>query len=128
MTYIHLPKDPKSGVLVTSGTDMRIRVWDINNSDKSYVMSDGLRNDWARGSKNGSSLSGNRFSYQTKIVDGVEVLAEKEDSSPRHQSQSSVDPNAVSPCHHDCVTDIVWMDQTNVLVSASRDGVVKLWK
>jgi hypothetical protein len=123
----------KSGerVLITGGTDMRIRVWDVNQPEKSYVMSDGLRNHViSRGSSRGAFSGNNTFKYSSKIVDAVQVLSEDENTSPSRSSSSSLitEPNAVSTAHHDSITDLLWIDSVNVLISTDKEGVVKLWK
>lgn len=124
-------KNGDAGILITAGTDMRVRVWDINHPEKSYVMSDGLRNHiLTKGPSRGSSSNSNVFKYSSKIVDAIQVLAEDELTSPSRANNSSLmtDPNAVSTAHHDSITDILWMDTLNVLVSGDKEGVVKLWK
>lgn len=115
---------------------MRIRVWDLNSPEKSYVMSDGLsKNGYPiRSSRSsGSSSDGHQtFTYTSKIVDAIQVLAEEEHrpqpsaSSPLYHPY--VDPNYVSPAHHNTISDMSWMEKYGLLVSASKDGVIKIWK
>ena len=109
---------------------MRIRVWDLNCAEKSYVMSDGLRNQHMQQQRSRPQSLGDRtFSYKSKIVDAIQVLAEEELRFPAgSSSQQAADLNTVSSAHHDSISDMVWMEQCNLLVSGSRDGVIKLWK
>lgn len=109
-----------NNALLTAGTDMRIRYWDLDNIERSYVMSDGYT------SMSGRSSS---YSYETKITDGIEVFQEgiKQNHNLAVDAGMS-DPNLISPAHRDGITDMVWVDTSKVLVSSSMDGVIKMWK
>ena len=98
---------------------MRIRYWDLDNIERSYVMSDGYQ---ATSSSGRPSL----YSYETKITDGIEVFQESIKSG--HPESGLNDPNLVSPAHRDGVSDMVWVESSKVLVSSSMDGVIKVWK
>lgn len=125
--------------LITCGTDMRIRCWDLNCPEKSYVMSDGIRHNCYGSTGIHPYHASEWFSYDSKITDGIQVYQEHEkrysagasggaSSSHHHTSISQTDPNAVSPCHRDSITDMMWIESSNILVSSSRDGVIKMWK
>merc|ERR1712223_956660 len=53
-------------VLITAGPDNRIRYWDLQNPDRSYIIA---------GAYNEKSSTSN-VSYKTKLVDGTEVVQE----------------------------------------------------
>ena len=134
MIYIQSARDNHSS-LITCGTDMRIRCWDLNNPDKSYVMSDGLRHNCYGSTGIQPFHTSEWFSYESKITDGIQVLQEHEKrytavaGAASHQPTNiQIDPNTVSPCHKDSITDVIWLESLNTLVSASRDGVIKMWK
>lgn len=53
---------------------------------------------------------------------------QKEPSSNSYNSYNNWDPQDISPAHKNIITDIIWLNKSNLLVSASRDGCIKLWK
>lgn len=117
LSMIHFTHGQDSA-LITAGTDMRIRFWDLNLPERSFVISDG--------SKSSSSRQSDRsFSYCSKLVEGIQVLVEEEQ---RTATNATGDPLPVSTSHHDSISDLAYIESSSVLVSASRDGVVKVWK
>jgi hypothetical protein len=66
-----------------------------------------------------------------QLIDGTEVILETysksrtpvSDDFPRHG------PESPAPGHHDLITDVTLCHSSQpLIVSASRDGVVKVWK
>lgn len=76
-------------------------------------------------------IDGTRVIYEVQtnnktnpISSGMQNIGKIDDYSPRSG------PEMPLPCHNDVVTDLL-MCKTHkypVLVSSSRDGVIKLWK
>ncbi|NWU92996.1 PI3R4 kinase, partial [Upupa epops] len=110
---------PASGnpILLTAGSDMKIRFWDLAYPERSYIVA---------GSSNSSSVS-----YYRKIIEGTEVVQEIQNK----QKLGSTDetprkgPESLPVGHHDIITDIATFQTTQgFIVTASRDGIVKVWK
>ncbi|NXH19201.1 PI3R4 kinase, partial [Bucco capensis] len=110
---------PASGnpILLTAGSDMKIRFWDLAYPERSYVVA---------GSSSCPSVS-----YYRKIIEGTEVVQEIQnkqklgttDEAPRKG------PECLPIGHHDIITDIATFQTTQgFIVTASRDGIVKVWK
>uniref|UniRef100_A0A131YJM6 non-specific serine/threonine protein kinase n=1 Tax=Rhipicephalus appendiculatus TaxID=34631 RepID=A0A131YJM6_RHIAP len=108
--------------MLTAGSDMRIRLWDINNPLASHVVA-GSATDTLTQS----------FSYKSSLIDGTKVIQEVCGSRPRKDQPSSEQPKRYPEQpptgHNDCISDIgiVQTSQT-FIVSASKNGVVKVWK
>jgi len=121
----------------TGGSDGKVRLWDIANVQNSRVVC---------GPGLSSSHSMFSVSYETRLVDGTRVIQEQLAKTKRDSGEAVSQPTSAQPSgsdhkfrsgeqhavpvhHHDIITDIamVHLHQT-FLVSASRDGVVKVWK
>lgn len=113
----------RSDHVVTGGNDTAIRLWDLSQPSNSRVVA---------GSSFGCEDPGKALSqrFTSRMCQGVPVVEElvrhREDSVP------GVDPSFPQPpsnvAHADRVTALAWLEAGGILVSASRDGVVKLWK
>ncbi|KAK9396455.1 phosphoinositide 3-kinase regulatory subunit 4 [Crotalus adamanteus] len=104
-------------ILLTAGSDMKIRFWDLAYPERSYIVA---------GSSSSPSVS-----YYRKIIEGTEVVQEIQnkhkmgptDETPRRG------PESLPIGHHDIITDIATFQTTQgFIVTASRDGIVKVWK
>ncbi|NWZ60140.1 phosphoinositide 3-kinase regulatory subunit 4 [Haliaeetus albicilla] len=110
---------PASGnpILLTAGSDMKIRFWDLAYPERSYVVA---------GSPNCPSVS-----YYRKIIEGTEVVQEiqnKQKLGPTDETPRK-GPESLPVGHHDIITDIATFQTTQgFIVTASRDGIVKVWK
>ncbi|NXE84111.1 PI3R4 kinase, partial [Cochlearius cochlearius] len=110
---------PASGnpILLTAGSDMKIRFWDLAYPERSYVVA---------GSSNCPSVS-----YYRKIIEGTEVVQEiqnKQKLGPTDETPRK-GPQSLPVGHHDIITDIATFQTTQgFIVTASRDGIVKVWK
>ena len=100
---------------------MRIRYWDLTTPERSYIISDNAK------------ISNKDVTYSSKFIEGIQVIQEcRDESSPSAQPSASGshhsawDQQSVSTSHRDCITDITRIN--HLLVSASSDGVVKVWK
>lgn len=164
--------------VITAGDDMKIRYWDLNNPNRSYVVSRPPYNSYHRlnrglmsENETDASNSSNQINYQTKLVDGIQVIQEtdrllqssgKQDPNTDNQrpnristpaatssrtadrpqevaaaSSSSTTPNSntiaqltnvTSVAHRDSISCLASVNQSNLLLSASRDGVIKIWR
>uniref|UniRef100_A0A8C0WKK3 non-specific serine/threonine protein kinase n=1 Tax=Castor canadensis TaxID=51338 RepID=A0A8C0WKK3_CASCN len=104
-------------ILLTAGSDMKIRFWDLAYPERSYIVA--------------GSTSSPSVSYYRKIIEGTEVVQEiqnkqkvgSSDDTPRRGSES------LPVGHHDIITDVATFQTTQgFIVTASRDGIVKVWK
>ena len=132
LLYLSNGRDTSSSCLLTSGTDMRIRVWDLNCAERSYVLSDGLRQQSLQQQRLRGQSCDRTFTYKSKVVDAIQVIAEDEvrytASSGSGFQPAAADFVSVSTAHHDSVSDMIWIEECNLLVSSAKDGVIKLWK
>lgn len=107
--------------LITAGSDMRIRYWDIDYAADSYIIA-GAAND---------PLNAPAVSYLSRLIDGTEVIQETHGKSrpPNTEDPPWKYPETPAAGHHDCISDVSMIQTTqNFLLSASKDGVVKIWK
>ncbi|XP_077160519.1 phosphoinositide 3-kinase regulatory subunit 4 [Paroedura picta] len=104
-------------ILLTAGSDMKIRFWDLAYPERSYVVAGGS--------------SGPSVSYYRKIIEGTEVVQEiqnKQKMGPTDETPRR-GPESLPVGHHDIITDIATFQTTQgFIVTASRDGIVKVWK
>uniref|UniRef100_A0A8C3KCY3 Phosphoinositide 3-kinase regulatory subunit 4 n=1 Tax=Calidris pygmaea TaxID=425635 RepID=A0A8C3KCY3_9CHAR len=105
-----LPKSPKIHPIQS-------RFWDLAYPERSYVVA---------GSSNCPSVS-----YYRKIIEGTEVVQEiqnKQKLGPTDETPRK-GPESLPVGHHDIITDIATFQTTQgFIVTASRDGIVKVWK
>uniref|UniRef100_A0A672L6Q6 non-specific serine/threonine protein kinase n=1 Tax=Sinocyclocheilus grahami TaxID=75366 RepID=A0A672L6Q6_SINGR len=108
-------------LLLTAGSDMRIRFWDLAYPERSYVVAGGAND----------SLHCPSVFYNRKIIEGTEVVQE---IHSKQKSGSTEDtprrgPESFPVGHHDIITDIATFQTTQgFIVTSSRDGIVKVWK
>ncbi|XP_020662521.3 phosphoinositide 3-kinase regulatory subunit 4 [Pogona vitticeps] len=104
-------------ILLTAGSDMKIRFWDLAYPERSYIVA---------GSSSSPSVS-----YYRKIIEGTEVVQEiqnKQKIGPTDETPRR-GPESLPVGHHDIITDIATFQTTQgFIVTASRDGIVKVWK
>jgi WD40 repeat protein len=108
--------------LFTAGTDKKIRYWDLANPRNSYVLC-GLEKDEPRPV------------YSSRNVDGVEVIEELPgaavDAVRAYDDPAYREPNLDPPpmAHRDTILSLNIIESpSRMLVSASRDGAIKVWK
>uniref|UniRef100_A0A673UTU3 Phosphoinositide 3-kinase regulatory subunit 4 n=1 Tax=Suricata suricatta TaxID=37032 RepID=A0A673UTU3_SURSU len=104
-------------ILLTAGSDMKIRFWDLAYPERSYIVA---------GSTSSSSVS-----YYRKIIEGTEVVQEIQNKQKVGPSDDTPrrGPESLPVGHHDIITDIATFQTTQgFIVTASRDGIVKVWK
>ncbi|CAG5055258.1 unnamed protein product [Parnassius apollo] len=115
-----------SRFLVTGGSDQRIRYWDLEHPEDSYVLvhapGDQLRS------------SPGAVKYRSRIIDGTTVIQEcskLNPSAPISIQEDNVYRTVESRTfyHTAPITDITMVEGNKCyLVSSSADGVINVWK
>ena len=130
--------------VVTCGTDMCVRWWDLTSPSDSYLL---VSPDKAEQHINGIHRTGH---YSSRLVDGIEVIHDITGnksasgataggaSSPKLGGEivrSSSDTGtaniaAMGNAHHNSISDVSVVSTPNqsFLITSSYDGVIKLWK
>ncbi|XP_069112623.1 phosphoinositide 3-kinase regulatory subunit 4-like isoform X1 [Argopecten irradians] len=116
---MHMAVTDNNVFMLTGGSDMRARFWDITYPANSFILASAAGDNQHTGA-----------SYRSRLIDGTEVIQEtytkkqvSNDDIPRRG------PEAPSQGHHDIISDINLCQTSQCLViTASRDGVVKVWK
>uniref|UniRef100_A0A9L0JRY1 Phosphoinositide 3-kinase regulatory subunit 4 n=1 Tax=Equus asinus TaxID=9793 RepID=A0A9L0JRY1_EQUAS len=104
-------------ILLTAGSDMKIRFWDLAYPERSYIVA--------------GSTSSPSVSYYRKIIEGTEVVQEIQNKQKVGPSDDTPrrGPESLPVGHHDIITDVATFQTTQgFIVTASRDGIVKVWK
>ena len=112
-----------NGFLLAGGTDQRVRFWDLESPSNSFVAVH-APND---------TLTGATMSYNERLIDGTSVIVENVEqytkTSGKGEESPRAGPEAPPAGHRDCVSDIILCKASQCfMVTASRDGVVKVWK
>ncbi|XP_053324121.1 phosphoinositide 3-kinase regulatory subunit 4 isoform X1 [Spea bombifrons] len=105
-------------ILLTAGSDMKIRFWNLACPKRSYIIA-------------GSTNNLPPVSYFSKIIEGTEVVQEIQSKHPVGPSEDTPrkGPESLPAGHHDIITDMATFQTTQgFIVTASRDGIVKVWK
>ncbi|CAL8299129.1 unnamed protein product, partial [Gadus morhua 'NCC'] len=108
-------------LLLTAGSDMRIRFWDLAYPERSYIVAGGAND----------SLHCPSVLYSRKIIEGTEVVQEihSKQKSGAPEDTPRRGPESLPVGHHDIITDIATFQTTQgFIVTSSRDGIVKVWK
>ncbi|CAL1546383.1 unnamed protein product [Lymnaea stagnalis] len=114
--------DSKAFVL-TGGTDLRLRFWDLNYPANSMCFNYGLDDH--------RTLS---LNYRSQLIEGSEVIQELEtqrEPLDKYEAEREVHLMHSAPIlgHHDIVNDLTLCHSTQTLViSAARNGHIKVWK
>jgi len=125
--------------MLTGGSDLRLRYWDLVHPENSAFVSTGAYD----------PLQSQNVSYGLRLVDGVEVIQESQFSvtNPAAGIASGLASDALtsgapsatlgitltdySPPsgHADAISDITMVHGSQpYVISASKDGVIKVWK
>ncbi|EDW83237.1 uncharacterized protein Dwil_GK22752 [Drosophila willistoni] len=119
-----------SPFILTGSSDQRIRYWDIA-SPKNSSLKVPAAND---------NLADVNFNYCARLIDGSQVIEEQiismSNTGDSQQLRTSAEenprsgPDMPTASHHDAITDLLMCkDKGQIYIaSASRDGVIKLWK
>lgn len=114
----------RSGFLLAGGTDQRLRFWNLESPTESYLAIP-APND---------PLVGNSLSYEQRLIDGTSVVYEttrvrQVPSTGKGDEVPRAGPEPSPPGHRDCITDLTLCKASQCfLLTASRDGVIKVWK
>lgn len=129
------------------GTDKCIRYWLVNKPDESYIVCGPKATGFA--SQNAAAAEGppasrdvptltTAISYAHQMQGEVGVLTEHHTLVPevprsgarsRPMADTRAKQRVESLCHRDCIQDMAVTDQHDpVLLSASRDGIIKAWR
>ncbi|KAK6965246.1 phosphoinositide-3-kinase regulatory subunit 4, partial [Biomphalaria glabrata] len=113
--------DTKTFVL-TGGTDMRLRFWDLSYPANSMCFNYGLDDP--------RTLS---LNYRSQLIEGSEVIQELEtqrEPLDKYETEREMHLMHSAPLlgHHDIVNDLTLCHSTQTLViSAARNGHIKVW-
>uniref|UniRef100_A0A4W3GSF6 Phosphoinositide 3-kinase regulatory subunit 4 n=1 Tax=Callorhinchus milii TaxID=7868 RepID=A0A4W3GSF6_CALMI len=114
---IEASKPPKSPKIHS----LQSRFWDLVYPGRSYIVTGGAND----------ALHCPSVSYSGKIIEGTEVVQEIH-SKQKVGSSEDVPrrgPESLPVGHHDIITDLAAFQTTQgFIVTASRDGIVKVWK
>ncbi|GFT53351.1 phosphoinositide 3-kinase regulatory subunit 4 [Nephila pilipes] len=109
--------------LLTAGSDMRIRHWDLKNPSNSHIIV---------GAAYEAPLTLTNTTYNLRLIDGTEVICEhglKEEKGSLSDDVARRYPETPPVGHYDFISAIATMQTTQpMILSASKDGVVKVWK
>ncbi|XP_054707486.1 phosphoinositide 3-kinase regulatory subunit 4-like [Uloborus diversus] len=114
-----------SSALLTAGSDRRIRHWDLRNPSNSHIVVNAA---------NDPLPPNSNISYTCRLIDGTEVICEnllrfKDEKSSSTEDQPKRYPEMPPVGHHDIISSISTMQTSQPLIlSASKDGVIKVWK
>lgn len=140
-----------SPFILTGSTDQRIRYWDIASPKNSALKVPSANDNLANVSFNYryeylrtfrmSIIGDNEIicTFSARLIDGSQVIEEQiipKSAGDSQQLRTSMEesprsgPDMPKPTHHDAITDLLMCkDKGQVYIaSASRDGVIKLWK
>ncbi|GFQ80252.1 phosphoinositide 3-kinase regulatory subunit 4 [Trichonephila clavata] len=109
--------------LLTAGSDMRIRHWDLKNPSNSHIIV---------GAAYETPVPLTNTTYNLRLIDGTEVICEhglKEEKGSLSDDVARRYPETPPVGHYDCISAIATLQTTQPLIlSGSKDGVVKVWK
>ncbi|XP_064641912.1 phosphoinositide 3-kinase regulatory subunit 4-like isoform X2 [Lineus longissimus] len=110
-----------SSFLLTAGSDMRLRFWDLNFPSNSNIVA-GAASD---------PSNHTIVTYKSRIIESTEVIQETY-SKQRGSGIEDIPrrgPDAPPIGHRDVITDINMCHTTQAfIITSGRDGVVKVWK
>lgn len=114
--------------ILTAGTDMRVRYWDLTQPANSQIIVAGAMDPLHYPVV---------VSHQSRLIEGTDVIAEVYGTLRQQHEEpaAGVDQapkrghDTPHPGHHDTITDInVCKPNQCFMITSSRDGVVKVWK
>jgi len=105
--------------IITAGTDRKIRYWDMESPHNSYIIS-------------GLDANEAQPKYRCTSLEDITVFEEEPTVKSINMADMELlpDPALVSPSihHHDTITQLAVLEVPHqMLISGSRDGVVKVW-
>ncbi|XP_052760753.1 phosphoinositide 3-kinase regulatory subunit 4-like [Mya arenaria] len=117
---MHVGITDSSTFLLTGGSDMRVRFWDLSYPANSFIMANAA----------GDPTQQTAVSYRSRIIEGTEVIEETYSKKPTTNDDTPKrGPEAPPQGHNDIITDVSLCQASQCLViTASRNGIVKVWK
>lgn len=114
---------PDNEYFLTAGSDRTIRLWDLHTAAQSFVVTGPHAMLLGAGARAPPST---RF-LTRQLRNDVTLFHEVHERNP--PDLSSPVYRGTSICHADCITDLAFLERPHrLLLSASRDGRVKLWR
>lgn len=116
---MHVGRIDRAGFLLAAGTDMRVRFWDLDSPADSYLAVLAPHD-----------VPGLAPAYRDRLVDGTCVTHEiLQQSRTGGEGAPRAGPEPPSAAHRDCIGELALCKASQCfLVTASRDGVIKVWK
>ncbi|XP_012255655.2 phosphoinositide 3-kinase regulatory subunit 4 isoform X2 [Athalia rosae] len=120
----------RSGFLLAGGTDMRLRFWDLQNPNESYVALPAAND----------TVPPNSLAYEQRLIDGTNVVQEvlvggvapggvtgsTVRSRGHEEGGQGQGPDSPPAGHHDTISAVA-MSNTCIL-TGSTDGLIQVWK
>lgn len=107
-----------SNSVITAGDDMKIKFWDLNDPHRSYTVS--------------KPITKNKFSSSASTVTTTTAAptagGAATTTTANSNSAATLEAMPLSSAHHDSIGCLASISSSNLLLSASRDGVIKLWR
>ena len=120
---IYFGRSESNAFLLSAGSDMRIRHWDLTEPSNCFMVAQAAKDDPVR-----SPLA----SYRSQLIDGTEVLAETYAHAKSERRDVDVPARGYDTPragHRDVITDLNLCKPSQCLmITSSYDGVVKVWK
>ena len=104
----------RSNYLLTAGTDKTIRFWDLKDTKNSKIIS-GPRKE-------------NKFPHYSLSKNNKEIEVWQENWMDEKEKINLTLNRNVDTHHNDCIMDIKHLEGLNMLVTCSRDSIIKVWK
>jgi len=122
---------PTCSYMFTAGSDRRIRYWDFNSFEKSFTMcgippdADPVINSYRKIDKDDLTVY---QEIQTATVDKTATMSSSGNLGSINKKQAQGMPSPLI-AHNDCILNLKVLEQpSRMLISGSRDGVIKVWK
>ncbi|KAJ3642279.1 hypothetical protein Zmor_025079 [Zophobas morio] len=110
----------RSPFVLSGGTDQRVRFWNLDSPANSHLVAPA------------ASDNGAKVTFASRLIDGFPVIYENpvvEKNKESGEDAPRGGPEQPPAGHRDCITDIALCKASQCfMVSASRDGIVKVWK
>lgn len=117
---IHTAVTDTNVFMLTGGSDMRVRFWDVTYPANSYILAGAAAD----------PVQKTGVSYRSRLIDGTEVIQETyQKKQTTNEDIPRRGPEMPPSGHQDIISDVNLCQASQCLVlTGSRDGVVKVWK
>ncbi|XP_012287746.1 phosphoinositide 3-kinase regulatory subunit 4 isoform X2 [Orussus abietinus] len=125
---MHSGSVDRSGFLLAGGTDMRLRFWDLNIPNESYVALPAAND----------AIPLNSLVYEQRLIDGTNVVQEVLAAPPgltsggggarvrSSEESGGQGPEAPPSGHHDTISAVSMSNAC--ILTGSTDGLIQVWK